>query len=321
MIKMDKFKYYFSTQDKIDNVLRYEINKTTINTIIFHLIWNAYYNLFTDEDEIIQYVDNWMASRANEYHLAVYAPYIKKSIKTVQKLPWRNIIGNIPIRKSELDYIASFDNIRKEKVLFCYLAVAKFNDALRDNKVHWENETDSVIFKMARVNIPSNERDFFINDLIYKDQCRIYMNNMDTSTSKRIDFVSDDENDPVVLELRENNYRELGFTYLNWKNGGYAECKNCGRLFKKKKNNQQYCFICIPKSEYRPEYKGNGGGIFEDAPKKITCIDCGKDVFLDSYKSARTCRCEECQAERDDNLNRIASRERMRAYRKRIKET
>lgn len=318
---MEKFKYYFKTQKKIDSVLNGQINKMTMNSVIFHLIWYAYYNLFTDENSIVQYIEDWMEGKTYDYHLGAYAAYIKKCIKAVQKMPWRDIQGNVKIRKSELDYILSFNNIRKEKLLFCYLAIAKFSDMLRDNKSHWENEKDTTIFKMARVSIPANERDFFINDLIYTDNCLIYMNNLDTNTSKRIDFVSDDEEDPVVLELTENNYRELGFTYLNWKNGGYSECKGCGKLFKRKNNNQQYCRICVPKSSYQPEYKGQGDGIFEDAPKKITCIDCGKDVFLDSYKSARTCRCEECQAERDDNLNRIASRERMRAYRKRIKET
>lgn len=310
---MDKFKYYFSTQDKIDDVLNGEINKATMNTVIFHLIWYVYYNFFTNEGQIVQYVDDWMTNKTNEYHLAAYASYIKKSIKTVQKLQWRNITQNIPIRKSELDYIMSFDNIRKEKVLFCYLAVAKFNDILRDNKTHWENETDSAIFKMARVNIASDERDFFINDLIYKDKCNIYMNNMDTNTSKRIDFASDDENDPVVLELKENNYRELGFTYLNWKNGGYGECRNCGRLFKKKKSNRQYCSICVPKSEYQTEYKGNGEGIFDDAPKKIRCIDCGKEIFLDSFKDSRTCRCSECyyihrRAKKTDTMRNLRSK-------------
>ena len=116
------------------------------------------------------------------------------------------------------------------------------------------------------------------------------MNNKDDDSSKKIEFVSDDENDPVVLELHEDNYRELAFTYLNWKNnGGYKECKGCGRLFKAAKNTR-YCKKCTPKYE-KLEYK------------KVTCVDCGDEVYI-SPKDSKTCRCETCQKEINKKLKR-----------------
>ena len=111
----------------------------------------------------------------------------------------------------------------------------------------------------------------------------------------KLNYVSYDEEDPIVLELTENNYKELAFTYLNWKNGGYKECKNCGRLFKtKKEGNQLYCKKCAPKYK-KIEYK------------VIKCIDCGTEVWINS-KDTETCRCEDCnftyQRERNAKKNR-----------------
>ena len=290
---MEMFKYYFNTAEKVDKVLSGPIDKATMKSVLFHLIWHVYYNISTDDQDIINYIESWMQGRTYTYHLASYARDIKNSIRTVKKLPWRNIQSPIEIRQSELDYISSFNDIRKEKLLFCYLAIAKFNDASRDVKTHWESESDAAIFKMARVNIPAAERDFFIYDLIYQGVgCSIYMNNKDDDTSKRIDFVSDDENDPVVLLLSENNYRELAFTYLNWKNGGgYKECKSCGRLFKVRTNNK-YCKKCTPEYE-KIEYK------------KIVCIDCGEEVVIDG-NSNRKIRCDACQHQKQLEYQRIS---------------
>ena len=61
-------------------------------------------------------------------------------------------------------------------------------------------------------------------------------------------------------------------------------------------------------------YKGQGDEIFEDAPKKIVCVDCGKDVFLDSYKDTETCRCNVCN---EKHKKIIKSEQNKRAYKNR----
>jgi DNA-directed RNA polymerase subunit RPC12/RpoP len=86
--------------------------------------------------------------------------------------------------------------------------------------------------------------------------------------------------------LTENNYKELAFTYMNWKKGGYKECKSCGRLFKtKKEGNQIYCKKCSPKVQSLEI-------------KTIVCVDCGETVVISS-KNNKTCRCDYCQKELD----------------------
>ena len=315
---MEKFNYYFNTRERIDAALNVPVNKATIPSILFNLVWNAYYNISTDEQVIVTYIERWMEQKTHIFHLSAYAKTIKSYIKKMKDMPWRDIQDTVKIRKSELDYIVSFNDIKKEKLLFCYLAIAKFMDMSRKSPSHWENESDITVFKMARITIPAKERDYFINELINGEpKAAIYMNYKNDDTSKRIDYISDSEDDPVVFELDESNYYELAFTYLNWKNGGgYKKCKGCGKLFRVKRsiaNNitydfgqesmSLYCGSCSAKSE--PKYKNKDKSSLDYEPKKIECIDCGEVVYIDNYKNNTTCRCADCQYE----ANKLVKRE------------
>ena len=319
---MEKFNYYFNTRERINAALDIPVNKATIPSILFNLVWDAYYNISTDEQVIVAYIERWMEQRTHIFHLSAYAKTIKSYIKKMKDMPWRDIQDTVKIRKSELDYILSFSDIKKEKLLFCYLAIAKFMDMSRKSPSHWENESDITVFKMAHITIPAKERDYFINELINGEpKALIYMNYKNDDTSKRIDYVSDDDDDPIVLELDESNYYELAFTYLNWKNGGgYKKCKNCGKLFRvrhnsmgkndKNKNelNEEalYCRSCA--SKYNPKHKGKDDKALDYEPKKIICVDCGEEVYLESFMDSRTCRCVDCnliyQRERNAKKNK-----------------
>ena len=311
---MERFNYYFNTQKRIDSVLNGQINKSTMSSVVFNLIWYAYYNVSTHEKDIVEYIKQWMGARTNEFHLSAYAKSIRGQIKRMKKMPWRDIRDTVKIRKSELEYISSFDDIKKEKLLFCYLAVAKFMDMSRSTPSHWESESDAAIFKMARVSIPVADRDYYINEMINgMPAAKIHLAYHNDDMSKRIDYISDDENDPVVIELDENNYYELAYTYLNWKNGGgFKKCRRCGRLFRikggitengvKNRDGQDaqslYCRNC---SQTRSEskYKDKDTSSLDYEPRKIQCIDCGETVYIDNYKNNTTCRCVECQHEAD----------------------
>lgn len=308
---MEKFNYYFNTKNRINAALSEPITKANMNSILFNLVWDAYYNISSEESDIIEYVIDWMQGKTNIFHLSAYAKTLRGYIKKMKKMPWRNITDTVKVRKSELDYISSFNDVKKEKILFCYLAIAKFKDMSREKPTHWEDEDDVTVFKMAKVPIPAKDRDYFINDLLNGEpKALISLNYKNDDMSKRIDYISDDENDPVVLELDESNYYELAFTYLNWKeHGGYKKCRSCGRLFRVRKNvigknicgvgeqmeEALYCRKCAP--SYKPMYKGNDEMSLEYEPKKIVCIDCGKEIYLENYMASKTCRCDICQRE------------------------
>lgn len=319
---MEKFNYYFNTKKRIDSALQVPINKNTMGSILFNLIWYAYYNVSTVEKDIIRYVEGWMHEHRAPFHLSAYARMIKGYIKKMPDMPWREFDGTIKIRQSELNYISSFDDIKKEKILFAYLAIAKFKDEFREIPSHWESEDDSVVFKMARVNIPASERDYYINSLYTDPKVLIYMNTKNDDASKRIDYISENDQDPIVIELDESNYYELAYTYLNWKNnGGYKKCKKCGKLFRVKTSplskagkdvkgsKAQLCWDCT--EEYEAKYKGKDVMSDDYEPKTVECVDCGKIVYIENYKNTETCRCDTCQHERNKEL----TRERVRRYR------
>ena len=324
---MEKFNYYFNTQDRINQALDIAVNKSTIPSIIFNLIWYAYYNVSTEEKDIVKYIEDWMSPRTNMFHLSAYANSIRRNIKKMKDMPWRHINDTVKVRKSELEYISSFNDIKKEKLLFCYLAIAKFMDMSRAKPSHWESESDAAVFKMARVNIPVDDRDYYINEMINGEpKALISFSFKNDDLSKRIDYISDDESDPVVLELDESNYHELAYTYLNWKNsGGFKKCRGCGRLFRVKhgamgkseqselnsSNRMQYCRSCSP--IYNQKYKGKDDMALDYEPKKIICVDCGAEVYLESYMASKTCRCAECQSVVDKEKVRI----RVQKYRER----
>lgn len=306
---MEKFNYYFNTKKRIESVLNGPINKKTLPSVLFNLVWYSYYNISTEEKDIINYIEQWLDKKTDCFHLSAYAKAIKSYIRNMKDMPWREINDTVKIRESELEYISSFNDIKKEKLLFCYLAIAKFKDLSRSQPSHWESESDTMVFKMARVTIPSADRDYYIHELINQEPCaRIYLNYKNDDTSKRIDYISDDENDKVILELDETNYYELAYTYLNWKNkGGYKKCKNCGRLFKvsihtlsrgkpkkgERDSRAQYCISCAP--QYETQYKDKDVLSDNYEAKKIICVNCGEIVYLNSYSDSRTCRCEKCQ--------------------------
>ena len=316
---MEKFNYYFSTKKCIDDVLNGPVNKGTMSSVLFNLTWFAYYNISTEEEDIVAYIEQWMKDHTNVFHLSAYAKAIRQYVKKMKKMPWRDIKDTVKVRKSELDYISSFDDIKKEKLLFCYLAVAKFMDMSRETPSHWESESDAAIFKMARVNIPILDRDYYIHDLIAGENgALIHFAYKNDDLSKRIDYISDDEDDEVVLELDEDSYRELAYTYLNWKNGGgFKKCKCCGRLFRVKMSignaigsdmgqasMSQYCRSCSQKKR-ETQHKGKDMSALDYEPRKIQCIDCGEIVYIDNYKNNTTCRCMACQHE----ANKASKRE------------
>ena len=306
---MEKFNFYFNTNKRINAALQVPINKNTMGSVLFNLIWYAYYKVSTCEQDIIQYIEDWMIEHHASFHLSAYARMIKSYIKKMEDMPWREFDGTVKVRQSELDYISSFDDIKKEKLLFVYLAIAKFKDVFRATSTHWESEDDSIVFKMARVNIPAKERDYYINTELYMNpNVLIYMNAKNDDVSKRIDYISDNEEDPVVLELDENSYYELAYTYLNWKNnGGYKKCNKCGRLFRVrtspmhksrctdiKGSKAQLCWDCTEK--YEIKYKGKDIMADDYEPKTVECVDCGKVVYIENYADSRTSRCDECYA-------------------------
>ena len=295
--------FKFNEERDVRNI----IESGNVDSLSTHkAIWNAalYYTQIEPVDKKIVFdmIVQFMEQHYSDFKYEGFVRAINKCINDVKKYKIKNI-DSIKITKSEMDKIKSLNDIKKEKIAFVILALAKYFNAAYDNQKDNFYAKTSEIFKFARVSIPVKERDYYLRfayeDGILKPNYSIG-NNAYTAA-----FVShNDDDDVVVLELNESDYLEIAYTYLNYKNGGYKRCKECGRWFKfsSSKPNEKYCYLHKPVYEPVGEYKTK------------VCVDCGKE-FATSVYNTESCRCEICnliyQRERNAKKNR--------EYRDRIK--
>jgi hypothetical protein len=109
--------------------------------------------------------------------------------------------------------------------------------------------------------------------------------NINPTTSHKKLLYIDETDDDIGLVLTENNYKELAFTYMNWKNGGYKECKNCGRLFKTKKSGNNITCKKCEKQQKSEDYKTR------------ICVSCGEIIVIENTYDTRTQMCKDCYQE------------------------
>lgn len=229
----------------------------------------------------------YMTKNCSDFYEEKYFKIIYRNIASAKKYKFRNV-SPVVITKSELDKITSLDDIRKEKIAFVLLAVAKYYNNVSPDNNNRMYISISDLFKLARVSIPCKDRAAYLH-FAYQEGILVEHTFVGTNL-KIVNFVDNDSE--AVMELAEADYQELAYTYLNHKNGGYRKCRGCGKLFKvnKKSHTKLYCKECSQKEE-TSEFK------------VIKCVDCGEDIVV-SVLNTKTCRCEECQKEFDKKMNR-----------------
>lgn len=286
-------RFNFNEKSKIYSIVEDgDVNGLTINKAI----WNAaiYYTQLNpvDKKDVFWKIVEFMNENYNDFMYQGYVSIINRDINKAYKYKIKDV-SSINITKKEMDKIMSLNDIRKEKIAFVVLALAKYQNAesQRENDTFYAKTSE--IFKFARVVIPAKERNLYFGfaykEGILKQNFSIGYNALTAS------FIDHDEDD-VVLTLDEYDYLELAYAYLNYKNGGYKRCEACGRWFKFKSNAAKYCSI------HRQDYE-----LSSDV--EIECIECGKR-FLVNPLATETCRCEQCK----QNHNKIINRERQKRW-------
>ena len=259
----------------IDNKIVDEVN---INRTIKKI---ARYNHFIKQlspDDSYANIVKYMKENCPDFVEIGHYSDIKGCIRDASKSPWKKV-EKVVITKAELETISSLNDIRQEKLAFVLLADAKYDNEYKGSKINLSYISVSDLYRLARVTMPIKDRNMFLNFLYEKELVEVNIN--PTKTHKKLLYV-DKSDDEVALELSENNYKELAFTYLNWKNGGgYKECKSCGSLFKTKKTgNQEYCKKCTPTYK-KVEFK------------MVKCEVCGEEFCVDARNMTKR-KCDEC---------------------------
>ena len=274
------------------------VNKDNPEDTIRDLARYNYHVLQMKKEDNYDAILSYMTKNCVDFYEEKYFKIIYRNIASAKKYKFRSV-KPVKITRNEINKIFELDDIRKEKIAFVLLAVAKYyNNVSADNNNRMYIST-SDLFKLSRVSIPCKERAGYLH-FAYKEGILVDHTFVGTNL-KVVGFI--DDNSEVVIELGENDYKELSYAYLNYKNGGYKHCKCCGRLFKMNKGapGRLYCKDCGKKEE------SNGFNI-------IKCIDCGEDVIINKFDT-ETCRCEECNF----IYQRKRNAEKNKAYRERIK--
>ena len=271
-------KFNFNEKNRIYSIIEdRNINGVSIN----QAIWNAsiYYTQLNpvDKKDVFWKIVEFMNQNYSGFMYQNYINIINKDINKAYKYRIKDV-NIINITKNEMEKILSLDDIKKQKIAFVILALAKYQneESQRDSDTFYAKTSE--IFKLARVVLPAKERNSYFS-FAYKEG--ILNQNFSIGYNALTAAFVDHENGEVVLTLDEYDYLELAYAFLNYKNGGYKRCKACGRWFKVKSSNMQYC--SVHREDYAPM-----------VTKEIECIECGTR-FIVSSLNKRSCRCEKCQ--------------------------
>ena len=277
--------YIFNEKFYIESMInaRY-VDENNPTYTIKNLARYNFYVLGMDKNQNYNSINEYMKKNCNIYTEVGYQNIINGCIRDAKKKAWANI-EEIFITSEELERIKLLNDDRQEKLAFVLLADAKYDDACANKTTHISYLGVSDLYRFSRVTMPIKDRNLFLSFLYSDDLVEENLN--PNFSGKKLKYVSENNNNDISLVLNEFNYKELAFTYMNWKYGGYKECKQCGRLFKPKKN-MQYCKKCITKTD-----KNN--------TKTIRCQECNKE-FTVELKNNKTIRCDKCQEKREKEL-------------------
>lgn len=278
-----RMNFLFNERAAIENMIKMHIvdDDNIFGTVKDLARYNYFVYQMNKEDNyknILKYLqDNGQnVNEENVYKL------IDDCIQRAKKYQFRQV-EEVCITRSELEFIKNLNDIKKEKIAFVLLASAKYYDAIRGTNYYTAYMKNSDICKLARVTIPVAERNVFMQ---FAYDCGVLSrHSRAASTEKKVLFVSQDDNDKVVLRLKESDFKDLAYTYLAYKTPHqFRRCIVCCGWMKKDSKDRQVCKECLDKES-----------IENNSVKMIQCVDCGQSVYVSVFDSA-TCRCEDCQS-------------------------
>lgn len=292
--------YVFNERKSVEKMISNGfVDQNNPTYTIYKLARYNHYVLGMNKQQNYDSINGYMKKNCETYTEIGYYRDISGCIKNVNKVQWKEIQA-VVITAAELERISSLCDDRKEKIAFVLLADAKYDGACKGAECDVSFLSNSDLYKFARVTMPIKDRNMFLGFLY--DENLVEENLNPKFTGKKLLYLDYDSEPELVLT--ENNYKELAFSYMNWKYGGYKECCNCGRLFKPKRN-AQYCKSCTKKNNTPRD-------------RFIKCIEegCEEIVEIDKFDN-ETCRCEKHRKEHLRELKRLEM-QRYRAKKKNV---
>lgn len=273
--------FLFNEQSAVENMIKMNIvDSNHIFTTIKDLARYNYFVLNMNKDDNYNNILKYLKKNAKNINEEDVYRIIDDCVNRAKKYHFKSV-REVFITKNELSFIQTLNDIKQEKIAFVLLASAKYYDLVRGTQNDTTYMKNSDICKLARVTVPAVDRDVFMQ--FAYDKGVLSRHSMAASTAKRVLFVSKDNSDKIVLRLRENDFKDLAYTYLSYISPHrYRRCVVCGRWIRRDSQGKQICKECSAK------------GITEkNTIKEIQCIDCGRSVYISAFDS-QTNRCPQC---------------------------
>ena len=212
-------------------------NKPTSTLFLLAKYYRQKENL--NKEQTFNKLNEFMENNYKNYNSATWEDIIEDISKKANKYPLREI-DHIEITKSEIDTIRNVCNIKYEKLVFTMLCYAKLYNKISDKNNGWVNTDIKELFRAARVSVRyRNDKFLYLNDL--ETAGLISFSNKNDNLNLRVTFV--DNNSDTVLKI--DDFRELGYEYLNYiGDGKFKRCECCKRLVRKLSKNMKYCNEC-----------------------------------------------------------------------------
>jgi hypothetical protein len=290
--------FLFNEQSAIEKMIKMQI---VDNDNIFATIKDlARYNYFIkemDNDSSYKYILKYLQKNGKNINEENVYQIIDDCVRRAKKYQLKQV-NEICITKNELQFIKNLNDIKQEKIAFVLLSVAKYYDITMDTQRNTAYMKNSDICKLARVTIPVKNRDVFMQ--FAYDKGVLLRHYKAASTAKTVAFVSCDEQDEIALRLTEGDFKDLAYTYLAYITPHkYRRCVSCRCWIRKDKQDRRICKECSEKEIVERQLIKTG-----------TCIDCGKEFYVDIRNNTKE-RCDECY----EKYRRIQKTETMRKLR------
>ena len=132
--------------------------------------------------------------------------------------------------------------------MLCY---AKLYNKISDKNNGWVNADIKELFRVARVSVRyRNDKFLYLNDL--ETAGLISFSNKNDNLNLRVTFI---DNESEII-LRVDDFRELGYEYLNYiGDGKFIRCSKCNRLVRKTNNKCLYCNECAKRVQNKQKHE------------------------------------------------------------------
>jgi len=144
----------------------------------------------------------------------------------------------LSVTATELETVRGIDGLRRQRVVFALLVIAKYQNALNERNHDWVNFRHKDIFAMANVKVSVRDQYLLLNDL--KTLGLIKYNRRVDNLDVRVLYTND--TGPAAMEIYD--MRNLGYQYMRSQGGSFLECKSCGAVVPRKSPRQLYCADC-----------------------------------------------------------------------------